>query len=302
MNPDPSSPINPGSDAPIPPLEPTQPFPQSSTGLPMPPLSAPSSGNAYSKLISTSEDGQTFDPSAHKMIPVVEKPLDINQVSDTPAQQFNPFKAATSVTSSESKTHPRLNLILIILFITLAVAAVIFGILWRQAVEELNAISSSGQNIRVLTCSLQDTPQDTDSSMITTYTYQAIFNNRKFSSIANSVEFTFETVDEATLNYPYVEQQVDKYKELFASMSEEVDYDTEVDKLEFTTAQDSNKLILSIRTEASNLSNPFQAQFFGLNLADSNEEAPINPDTITIENLRDYYENNTNYICEITSR
>ncbi len=302
MNPDPSSPINPDSDAPIPPIRPTQPFPQSSTGLPMPPSSPPSSGDAYSKLISTSEDGQSFDPRAHKMIPVVEKPLDINQVSDTPAQQFNPFKATTNAAPSEDKTHPRLNLILIILFVIFAVVAVIFGILWRKAVEELNAISSSGQNVLVLTCNLQDTPQNEELSMSTTYTYQAIFNNRKFSSIANSVEFTFETVDEATLNYPYVEQQVDKYKELFASMSDEVDYDTEIDKLEFTTAQDSNKLILSIRTDASNLSNPFQAQFFGLKLTDSNEEPSFDPNSITIEKLRDYYENNTNYICEITSR
>ncbi len=79
---------------------------------------------------------QYMNAANTNMIPVVDKPLDINKVPDTPAEQFNPFSSTTGSAPKPPKKSSgnTLNLLLGLLTILFSVVAVIFFILW-QGVE-----------------------------------------------------------------------------------------------------------------------------------------------------------------------
>lgn len=79
---------------------------------------------------------QYMNAANTNMIPVVDKPLDINKVPDTPAEQFNPFSTMPSASSKPPKKSSghTLDILLGLLTVLFAAAAVIFFILW-QGVE-----------------------------------------------------------------------------------------------------------------------------------------------------------------------
>lgn len=302
MNPDPSPSSTPKPSAPPQSTDSTQ-NPYEASSQPQATTNAPVDN--YSRLINSTENSPVFDPNAHKMIPVVEKPLDINQVPDIPAQQFNPFVAASTVAIPEPRLQAKTNLLLVALFIIFTIMAVIFGIFWCQAAMELASITAPDSiNSSTLTCSLHREPQVNDGlSIEPTYIYRANFMNNEITDIANILELSFSSVEEASSNYHYVEQLVDQYKDMFSSAASQYDYDIKVDELVFATSQDNNLLIFSVSTAAANLSNPFHAQIFGFpnDYADPNSSNYINFDNLTIDELRNFYENNMNYICDIST-
>lgn len=78
---------------------------------------------------------QYMNTASTNMIPVVDQPLDINKVPDTPAEQYNPFSsmpAAGKAAPKKSSGHT-LNLVLGLLTVLFMVAAIIFFVLWQQA-------------------------------------------------------------------------------------------------------------------------------------------------------------------------
>lgn len=85
---------------------------------------------------------QYMNTSATNMIPVVNQPLDINKVSDAPAEQYNPFSstpAAGKAAPKKSSGHT-LNLILGLLTALFVTAAIIFFILWQNAANNPKVI------------------------------------------------------------------------------------------------------------------------------------------------------------------
>ena len=78
---------------------------------------------------------QYMNSANTNMIPVVDKPLDVNKVPDTPAEQYNPFASMSNSSAPQppkkSSSHT-LDIILGLLTALFAIAAVIFFILWQQ--------------------------------------------------------------------------------------------------------------------------------------------------------------------------
>lgn len=91
----------------------------------------------------TSTMPQYMNASSTNMIPVVDKPLDINKVPDAPAEQFNPFASASGATPEPPKKSSgrTLNLLLGLLTALFVVAAVIFFMLWQQAANSSTIIT-----------------------------------------------------------------------------------------------------------------------------------------------------------------
>lgn len=112
-------PVSPGTTQPLAPAPSPAPAPAPASAMP-----------EYMNSASTS------------MIPVVDKPLDVNKVPDTPAEQFNPFASMPSPAPEPPKKSSKrtLNLILGLLTLLFAVAAVIFFVLWQQAANSQRVI------------------------------------------------------------------------------------------------------------------------------------------------------------------
>lgn len=77
---------------------------------------------------------QYMNTANTNMIPVVDKPLDVNKIPDTPAEQFNPFATMPSAPAKSPKKSSghTLDLIFGLLTVLFSVAAVIFFMLWQQ--------------------------------------------------------------------------------------------------------------------------------------------------------------------------
>lgn len=85
---------------------------------------------------------QYMNTSNTNMIPVVNQPVDINQVPDTPAEQYNPFSSmsATSQATPKKSSGHTLNLILGLLTALFVIAAIIFFVLWQNAANNPKVI------------------------------------------------------------------------------------------------------------------------------------------------------------------
>lgn len=91
----------------------------------------------------TSAMPQYMNAANTNMIPVVNQPLDVNKVPDTPAEQYNPFSsmpAAGKTSPQKSSGSHTLNLILGLLTALFVIAAVIFFILWQNAANNPKVI------------------------------------------------------------------------------------------------------------------------------------------------------------------
>lgn len=109
---------------------PTLPPVSPATTQPLPPAPAPAPAPAP-----VSAMPQYMNTANTSMIPVVDKPLDVNKVPDAPAEQFNPFASMSGSAPQPPKKSSGhiLNLILGLLSALFVVAAIIFFILWQQA-------------------------------------------------------------------------------------------------------------------------------------------------------------------------
>lgn len=86
---------------------------------------------------------QYMNSSDTNMIPVVEKPIDINKVPDTPAEQYNPFSSMPGGAvpkPPKSSSGRTLNLLLGLLSALFIIAAVVFFILWQQAANSSKVV------------------------------------------------------------------------------------------------------------------------------------------------------------------
>lgn len=85
---------------------------------------------------------QYMNAANTNMIPVVNQPVDINKVPDTPAEQYNPFSSmpATGQATPKKSSGHTLNLILGLFTALFVVAAIIFFILWQNAANNPKVI------------------------------------------------------------------------------------------------------------------------------------------------------------------
>lgn len=113
-------PVGPGATQPLAPAPAPAPAPQPTSAMP-----------------------EYMNANSTNMIPVVEKPLDVNKVPDTPAEQFNPFASMSNGVPPkmpEKSSGSKLNLILGLLTVLFIAAAAVFFILWQQAANSSRVI------------------------------------------------------------------------------------------------------------------------------------------------------------------
>lgn len=116
------------------------------TAAPSPAPTAVTTSAMPEMAAAPSSQPQYFNSSSSNMIPVVDKPLDINKVPDSPAEQFNPFASANNANAapkpSKKSSGSAINLILGLLTILFVVTAGIFFYLWQQALNSKTILPS----------------------------------------------------------------------------------------------------------------------------------------------------------------